>query len=209
MSDILRQFGSRAVAAMSIHDIFQPLENLIMWSDGFTDEEIRDVISLGEMAEFQKGVIGSDTSPSTDLNIRDTEISWINPSEQSEWLYKRLQQIVSRVNHDKFQFDLDTLDVLQYAKYKEGQFYNWHTDSGPTLSFHRKLSVVVGLAEPNEYEGGELVFNLNGNPDTCEIVKLKPGTTAIFPSWVVHKVNPVTSGERTSLVTWVRGPKFK
>jgi hypothetical protein len=57
--------------------------------------------------------------PTTDLDVRDTDISWVNPSEQSEWLYQRLQHIVSKINHDKYQFDLDTLDVLQYAKYKE------------------------------------------------------------------------------------------
>jgi len=209
MSHILHNFGPRAVAAMTIQEIYQPLEELIVWSDGFTEEEVRDIISLGEMAEFQKGVVGSDSAPTTDLDVRDTDISWINPSEQSEWLYRRLQHIVSKINHDKYQFDLDTLDVLQYAKYKDDQFYNWHTDAGPSLSFHRKLSIVVGLSDPSEYEGGEFIINIGGNPETAQTIKLKPGIILVFPSWVPHKVNPVTSGERISLVTWVRGPKFK
>jgi hypothetical protein len=69
MSHILHNFGPRAVAAMTIQEIYQPLEELIVWSDGFTEEEVRDIISLGEMAEFQKGVVGSDSAPTTDLDV--------------------------------------------------------------------------------------------------------------------------------------------
>jgi PKHD-type hydroxylase len=197
---------------MTIHDIHSPLEQFVIWADALNEEEIRDVISIGEMAEFQQGVVGGSSLNSDhvlDTEVRDNTVSVVMPSEQTEWLYNRIQQIISKVNYDKFQFDLGMFEILQYAKYKEGQFYDWHCDAGPNLGYHRKLSVVVGLTDSSEYEGGDFVINYNGNPDKCETIRLLPGQILIFPSWVPHKVTPVTSGERVTLVTWVNGPKFR
>ena len=206
------QLSPMAQSVMRIHEIHSPLEQFVIWADAFNEEEIRDIISMGEMAEFQQGVVGGsalDADHVLNTEVRDVGVSMVIPSEQTEWLYQRLQQILSKVNYDKFQFDLAQFEVLQYAKYKEGQFYNWHCDAGPNLGYHRKLSVVVGLTDPSEYEGGDFVINYNGNPDTAEAIRLLPGQILIFPSYVPHKVTPVTSGERVTVVTWINGPKFQ
>lgn len=211
-------YGLKGKRAMSIPELHQPLDPLITWEKAFNSEEILDIISLGEMAEFQKGVIGVNPQDqeegkppvgTLDVNVRNTDVSFIVPSEQSEWLYFRMQNLCAKVNWDKFQFDLERFEPFQYGKYKEGQFYNWHTDSGPTLPIHRKLSMMVNLTPPDEYEGGELCINTNGNQDDPVVLKMEAGSVVVIPSWVPHTVKPVTKGERVSLVAWVVGPKFR
>jgi PKHD-type hydroxylase len=210
-------FGPKAIEVMSIPNLLQPLEQVITWDKAFNSEEILDIISLGEMAEFQQGVIGATKEDIDDGNspfrhvpeVRNSDVSWILPSEQSEWLYRRMQNLCAKVNSDKFQFDLEKFEVFQYGKYKEGQFYNWHIDAGPNLMVHRKLSLMVALTPPEEYEGGEICINTNGNQDEPLILKMEPGSVIVIPSWVPHVVKPITKGERVSLVAWVTGPKFR
>lgn len=213
----MQNFGIKGQQALAIPNIFQPLEPAITWEKAFNNEEILDIISLGEMAEFQQGVIGVNQGDIDSGNsphrlapeVRNSDVSWILPSEQSEWLYHRMQNLCAKVNLDKFQFDLEKFEVFQYGKYKEGQFYNWHTDSGPTLPLHRKLSLMVALTPPDEYDGGEICINTNGNQDEPLVLKMEPGSVIVIPSWVPHVVKPVTRGERVSLVAWATGPKFR
>ena len=213
----MQNFGIKGQQAMAIPNILQPLEPAITWEKAFNNEEILDIISLGEMAEFQQGVIGVNQGDIDSGNsphrlapeVRNSDVSWILPSEQSEWLYYRMQNLCAKVNLDKFQFDLEKFEVFQYGKYKEGQFYNWHTDSGPTLPLHRKLSLMVALTPPDEYDGGEICINTNGNQDVPLVLKMEPGSVIVIPSWVPHIVKPITKGERVSLVAWATGPKFR
>lgn len=213
----MQNFGIKGREALAIPNIFEPLEPAITWEKAFNNEEILDIISLGEMAEFQQGVIGVNQGDIDSGNsphrlapeVRNSDVSWILPSEQSGWLYHRMQNLCAKVNLDKFQFDLEKFEVFQYGKYKEGQFYNWHTDSGPTLPLHRKLSLMVALTPPDEYDGGEICINTNGNQDEPLVLKMEPGSVIVIPSWVPHVVKPVTRGERVSLVAWATGPKFR
>ena len=73
-------------------------------------------------------------------------------------------------------------------------------------NYSRKLSMSLLLND--EFEGGELEI---ANPKQMEsfTVDLKAGTCAIFPAWVKHRVKPVTSGTRYSIVAWMNGPQFK
>ena len=79
-------------------------------------------------------------------------------------------------------------------------------DKGALGTSSRKLSIVVQLSEPNEYQGGDLQFMYASEPYTA--IKEK-GSVYTFPSFVMHKVTPVFSGVRRTLVAWVAGPAFK
>jgi len=70
----------------------------------------------------------------------------------------------------------------------------------------RKLSVVIQLSDPSEYDGGNLQFMLGNESENA---KKEKGMLYAFPSWVLHRVTPVTEGTRRSLVIWLSGPKFK
>lgn len=192
-----------------IHDLYQPLEHFAIWQNGFSPEEIQKIVDTGELAEFNKGQVGSSTDAKVDDNIRDTDITWIAQSPENGWIYQRMSQIATRVNHDKYQFDLSHFQPFQYGKYKPGGHYTWHYDSGPNLPEHRKLSFVLGLTDPELYEGGELQLNVHGGQETPHSMKLRKGDIVVFPSWVTHRVTPVISGERMTMVGWAVGPKFK
>ena len=124
------------------------------------------------------------------------------------WIAGILHNIFISANNDFFHFDLDHFDSgIQTTYYEEGDHYDWHsdarTDQTPT-GYERKLSMSFLLTD--NYEGGEL--EIESKP-FHETFKPKAGTACIFPSWLPHRVKPVTSGERISLVTWMNGPYFK
>ena len=69
------------------------------------------------------------------------------------------------------------------------------------------MSATLLISDPSEYEGGEFeIIDYSGAALT--LPKLK-GTIIIFDSRAPHRVAPVTSGTRISLVCWMRGPKLK
>ena len=101
-------------------------------------------------------------------------------------------------------FNINGMEVTglgdyQFTEYKEGEYFHWHTDSTTTIYRDRFTSIVIQLN--NTYEGGVLeIKNLKG-----EIVPIenKIGTLYIFNSRLSHRVTPVVSGVRYSLVNWI------
>mgnify|MGYP003641320843 FL=1 len=61
----------------------------------------------------------------------------------------------------------------------------------------------MSLILNDDYEGGEFETWSSGKK------KFKKGSMIFFPSWVLHKVNPVTKGTRYSLVVWFLGAPFR
>ena len=84
--------------------------------------------------------------------------------------------------------------------------YGWHLDYGGNGTPSRKLSMVLQLTDPSQYEGGNLQLMTSGEPIT---VRKQRGLVVVFPSYVLHQVTPVTNGNRQSLVSWITGPTFK
>jgi PKHD-type hydroxylase len=73
----------------------------------------------------------------------------------------------------------------------------------------RKLSLTLLLNDDNDdFEGGEFQIN-NGKQETPITVDMFKGRAVLFPSFMIHRVKPVTKGVRKSLVVWVLGPKFR
>ena len=190
-----------------VQEFVPGVEMMCVWEGGFTPEECDRIIDQAEGLEFRKGRVGQDHE---DGKIRDSTVTWIPTDHDHHWIFERLSALVARVNFDKFQLELHGLDGVQYTKYALNQHYSWHMDMHPgePRPLHRKLSMVTLLAEPDQYEGGDLVFMLHGNPNDQQRIRPKRGDVVFFYSFVPHAVEPVTSGERVSLVTWVLGPKL-
>ena len=89
----------------------------------------------------------------------------------------------------------------------QGSFYDWHYDVNwkGESAYDRKLSICVQLCNPSEYEGGNFEFD---EVKTTADFRSK-GTVLVFPSYLRHRVLPVTSGIRRSLVAWFVGPRWK
>ena len=121
-------------------------------------------------------------------------------------LYGEVHQLVERVNQRKYNFQISSIETIQYSEYTDGGHYTWHTDA--TLKGEqndtRKISFSILLND--DFEGGELeLYKFGDKPDT---MKMKKNSILFFPSFILHRVTPVTSGTRKALVGWVHGPNF-
>jgi PKHD-type hydroxylase len=154
------------------------------------------------------------------LKLRNSDVAWLNDL----WLYKELHPYIQEANiRAGWNFEWDFTENCQFTIYGKKQHYGWHYDSmsipydSPDSNFNkkiRKLSAVISLSDPKDYKGGKLLFDLskctNYFDKTIECTEIKErGTIVIFPSFLWHKVTPVTQGTRYSLVTWSLGFPFK
>ena len=139
---------------------------------------------------------------------RRSKVAWLKREEGFDWLYNRVAQLANGFNQRFFGFDLRNVEqAIQVARYDETDQgrYDWHTDFG-ILEQTRKLSISVQLSDPQDYEGGDLEFDIS-----TEITKAgrERGMAIAFPSFARHRVAPVTKGARYSLVAWIHGPRFR
>jgi PKHD-type hydroxylase len=140
------------------------------------------------------------------------------------WIYKEVQPYIHQANNSAgWNFDWNFSESCQFTKYKLNQFYDWHCDSWEqpynnpdnpnTHGKIRKLSVTCSLSDPKDYKGGELEFqfrNVDDPTPTRPCLEILPrGSIVVFPSFVWHRVKPVTEGTRYSLVIWNLGYPFK
>lgn len=188
-----------------------------------------EIVKYAEQKDFEKGVVGGSVDEVKKIQdtdeykhslkqIRNSNIVWL----PEQWVHNEIIPFVNTANKNaKWDFNLVTFETLQFSRYDVGQFYDWHPDQSRKLftdekkkNMTRKLSVSVILND--DFEGGDLQFREqidpidNNNKDTitmtCE--ERGKGTVIVFPSFVWHRVTPVTKGVRKSLVMWNIGPKF-
>tara|TARA_R100000900_G_scaffold92355_1_gene71780 strand:+ start:237 stop:773 length:537 start_codon:yes stop_codon:yes gene_type:complete len=124
---------------------------------------------------------------------------------------KNVNQDILKINREVFGFDLyeNTTDWVVQNTYKstnQGE-YKWHTDGEEyDKNFTTKLTTLINLSE-KKYSGGNFFLF---NNQSIEIKELnKPGSLVIFPSFIPHKVTPVTRGNRTSLTIFTTGRWWK
>jgi PKHD-type hydroxylase len=180
--------------------------NYYYFTEAFTPEEIKKIIDIGEKYPKQTATtVGSDSEGVSDYRI--SEISWLPENPETSWIHDKFADYAIIANNAMWDFDIWGFgDGLQYTKYfGDGGHYDWHVDLGPGIS-NRKLSCVLQLSTPEEYEGGQLQINPGGN--IIEVPK-GLGTMVFFPSFLLHRVTPLTGGVRKSLVTWFRGANLR
>lgn len=186
---------------------------------------IEDFLSDSECSNFDRYVNKNFTlSPGVNRENKQTEnrysdVSFIEQTPECDWLFKKIQNKILPINEKYQKYDLTHMDRLQYTRYKKDQYLEFHTDdyfdfiaikdTGPLLL--RKLSISIGLND--EYEGGEFeIQNFKGSvnePYDIKRFRLKKRSAIVFPSFQLHKVHPVTSGERKAVVAWFFGPKWR
>lgn len=181
-----------------------PMVTHICWPAAFTPDECDEIRHYGSRQTFENARIGSGD---IDTEVRDTDIVWVQPNDETAGLYQRMDALMSRLNYDNFQMDLIGWDGFQYSHYKPDGHYDWHVDTRMDGGLVRKLSVVVMLSEPDAYEGGDFLLCENGDNQKAIRIRLNKGDMLVFYSHIAHKVEPVTSGDRFTLVTWAKGPK--
>lgn len=183
------------------------LINYFMFKGGFNNDEINKIEGVQKKYSLQQAVLSEQQEHAED--IRQSLIKEL-PSEDEEcqWIFMKFAQMAAKANEEMWGFDLTgMLEDLQYAVYPAGAgFYNWHMDVAREMLAHRKISITLQLSDADEYEGGELEILVGSSP--IQVPKDK-GTAILFPSYFMHRVKPVTKGERRSLVLWVSGPPYR
>src|SRR5210317_954823 len=171
------------------------------WENAFTKEECNKIIKIAK----EKGLLKGVTKGNSDIRL--SKITWLYSSDDLDWVFRKITDIVLNLNNRFFQFDLHGLNEgLQFTNYKApSNKYGKHIDRSVN-SLIRKLSLSIQLTDPKEYEGGELFLYEN---EKGTEMKKEQGTLVLFPSYILHEVKPVTKGERNSLVSWVTGKQFK
>jgi len=176
----------------------------------FTPEECDKVIALASNDYSHKASVGTDGQGSVALNVRNVNKYSIHYTEENAWIFDKIARAVATANAEYYKYEImgitHGIELLHYEGSEQGH-YDWHTDVGPGGSSTRKISVSVQLTDSDKYEGGNLEVNCNGQ--VLQAVKEK-GSISLFPSYALHRVSPVTSGERWVLVIWIHGSsRFK
>lgn len=138
----------------------------------------------------------------TDTKIRDVD-AWII-REDADWINDLIvnttHTALEHLNYEVVGL-LERPQLLRYNSPSSG--YRWHTDIGQKDSSIRKISISINLND--SYDGGSLLFF----SDNIFKLKMHRGMTVAFPSFLSHKVMPITKGTRWSLVAWISGHPFR
>lgn len=180
-----------------------------VWPSALTDAECDAIIKRAARYQQQSATVGFGDGQRSDQAYRSSTVCWLDSYADKD-IADRIMQFVQSSNRTNFGMDIVAPFELQFTEYHgsaKGK-YDWHQDvwleSG--RPFDRKLSVVVQLSEPEEYEGGTFEFFSLQQPGPSFSAR---GSVLIFPSFLQHRVLPVTDGVRRSLVTWVEGPRWR
>jgi PKHD-type hydroxylase len=171
----------------------------------FLPHEIDRILNFWDDDKTIKATVDGKENP--DDELRKSSVMFIDNIEENDWIYKKLAGLAITCNNERYWFDLLGFhQELQLTRYSEGDFFEWHLDFGAGAISARKLSMTIQLSDSDDYEGGDLQFMINQ-----KIVNAprKKGTIIIFPSFIIHRVTPITKGTRQSIVGWVSGPPYR
>ncbi|HBD13649.1 MAG TPA: hypothetical protein DCZ13_15990 [Porticoccaceae bacterium] len=172
----------------------------VIVSDVFTAKECESIIEQGlqyrqEAAEAAKEYPG---------RVRHCQVAWF-PADDGDcaWIHQRMAEVFERVNKESWGFNLNGVsEAAQFTVYKPQDFFDWHMDVGDGDYSYRKLSSVLHLNDAGDYHGGELQIHAEKD---VRVAPAAVGAVIVFPSYILHRVTPVTEGTRYSLVQWSRG----
>lgn len=173
---------------------------------GLLPHEVDRIDALWKNEQQQRAkVSGSDETYVEEL--RKSAVIPVTSSKEHNWIFDRISALALQANFERYGFDvLGIYEPLQLAEYKKDDFFQWHMDFGPGENSRRKLSLTVQLSDPNTYEGGDLQFMIN---DKMVDAPRNKGAVVVFPSFVLHRVTPITSGCRRSIVGWISGVPYR
>ena len=186
-------------------------EPFAYWENFLTAEDILQLLNLAQWQQLQQGSIGINDKHTVTPDIRRNQTAWLIPCEKTKHIWDKIINAIAEVNRTYFYYDLTgCYEPAQLSLYlgSEQAHYNWHIDcSEKTNSTPRKLSMSLLLSDPADFQGGELQIKVAGDEVTS--VEQAKGRAWFFPSYMLHRVAPVTKGVRRSLVLWVGGPPFR
>ena len=160
-------------------------------------KECEDLLQFSLTKELKPALVGS--SEVVNLKSRKSNVFFYDYSLDFPNLNERLIEIFKKeVNIKGYEIDF-TNNMFQFTEYTTDGYYNWHTDSDAVMK-ERYCSMVIQVND--EYTGGELqIIDKDDNEITLE---KGLGNLFIFYSHLIHRVKPIISGTRYSLVNWFK-----
>jgi PKHD-type hydroxylase len=184
----------------------------------FDTQGVERGTTVGNVEKDETGKEIVKQKPNEDVRVSNVKFyNWEPTNADTAWIFQKMNFVIDSINNQYYGFELNGYDTFQYTEYEahETGRYDYHMDTimGKNVPVDmnevRKLSITMCVNEPGEeYEGGEFQIN-NGQEKDAETIPTKKGRMIIFPSFMIHRVAPVTKGKRKSVVVWVTGPKFK
>ena len=189
------------MAGETVRDCWQLFQSALSF------ETVQQIIACGEAESAEQATVSAEAH--VDKKVRRSIVRWV----QDQWVRDKLWEFVKQANINAFGVDVMNVAELQFTEYHatESGHYDWHqdvswsADGNFSPNADRKISITVQLSDPSEYTGGDFEFDECPTPNDA-----KPkGTVLVFPSYLRHRVLPVTSGTRKSMVAWFYGPRWR
>jgi len=187
----------------------------IFWDGWFSEEELQTIENVCINSGTERAKVINENGIAYESSIRPCNTKFHMINDNNAWFIHKMAALLEHVNNKYYQYDVWGFEGFQYTEYtsEKNDRYGYHMDmiTGDNipeyLRMPRKLSLSLILSNPTEYDNGEFEFKVS--EENLFQPEQKRGRAIIFPSYILHKINPVTRGVRRSIVTWVVGPKFR
>jgi hypothetical protein len=193
---------------------FQWFIHLPFLSETQCDDLLKQIKS--EESWVKAEVINPDTKSHSIKKYRDCDELFLkkkhneNISNDYEWILKKLDPLVRLTNNKVWNFNIENISGdFRALKYNIGNKFGWHsgTDKGH-LSLN-KITCLIQLSDPKDFEGGNLHFAFQDDNDNFVKAPYKKGWLFMFPSFANHMVSELISGERYIMRETYIGEPFK
>jgi PKHD-type hydroxylase len=168
-------------------------------------EECDKIISQAKKGGMKTLSVNKGEKKSTNPNIRSATGTALEWDDETDWIYQKIQTAIGEALTHIWPFEVSGMQPLQVMKYNIGDKYEAHIDLGPGEdAAFRKIGFTLQLTPEEDYTGGELAMMSGGEWHTAS---KDQGSFTIFPSYILHEVRPVETGERWALVGWFTGDR--
>ena len=194
---------------------------VVVIPNAFPPEGILEVLKYSDFLEYTDAKVGAHEEGEQKDEIRKNKIKWITPQidERGTKIWGQVDMAIQQASRDYFGFDIfvggtEPIQYTEYSYIEENEIkdhYDWHMDSTVKTPnpFDRKLSFSLQLSHEDEYKGCDLEFTKNVLSEDAIAQCRAKGSLVIFPSFLTHRVTPITGGTRKALVGWCRGPCWR
>jgi len=180
----------------------------------FSKETCERILNDAKDIPIQEALVGTNQTTHLNTDSRRSKIRFIYAGDwRFNYVFDELWKMALSANNDFFNLHLSRLNFIQLAEYDasyQGEYKEHHDVfwlNGDPF-YHRKLSCIIQLSDPNTYEGGDFeITDAETAPNVNDM--RQQGTGIFFPSLIRHKANPVTKGTRYSIAAWFDGPKWR
>ena len=166
----------------------------------FTPAECDAIVAVAQARAMEPATVWGAEGDEVVPELRRAERCHLKRDDQSAWLFERLDALFAEAA-EQLELAVDPVfETIQVVRYGVGDhFQTWHSDAGTDRSRERQISLSVELSDPADHEGGLLEIA----PGTIGAARTLPkGGTRLFASRAIHRVTPVTRGQRWALVAW-------